>query len=338
MKFWKKLVACLLLSVSSFANAVVPAICTGQFFNPISDLDWNYIFPITVFGVEMTNGLNQNPALMRMMPPVCLCPSVLTLGFPTPGIGMTWWEPTYMVETENRPGCLSSLGGIQVLQNYSMLGSEKSSGEGLEKRQANRMQVHWMTYPVFQVMDMFTQVTCKNPSGIDMVYMTEIDPLWQSDTWSAIFTPEAAIFANPIANAACAVDAVASTLGQTLDPLFWCAGAWGNTYPLAGNTSHSGRDFAENNLITAKFIARFSRMGLLFQTIGPTAICFSHPNPIVVKSQYRFNQTAPIPRRGKAVVFGDSADLQVPPIANMPTREYTNNMIWQGKQCCNRIP
>lgn len=338
MKFWKSLVAIATFAMASAAQAIVPTICTGQFFNPITDLDWNYIFPITTFGVEVGNGTNQNPALMRTMPPVCMCPSVLLLGMPSPGVGMTWWEPTYMVEIENRPGCLSSLGGIQVLANYSTLASEKSTGEGMDRRNVNRMQVHWMTYPVFEMLDMMTSVTCKNPSGLNVMYMTELDPLWQDDTWSAVFTPEAVLFANPIAVAACAVDAVAATLGQTMDPLFWCAGAWGSLYPLSGNTSHSGRDFAENNLVVAKFIARFSRMGLLWQTIGPTAICFSHPNPIVIKSQYRFNQTAPIPRRGKAVVFGDSADLQIPPLTNMPTKEYTNNMIWQGKQCCNRIP
>src|SRR5690606_27049763 len=144
----------------------------------------------------------------------------------------------YLSEVETRPGCLSSLGGIQVLKNYSTLASEKSSGEGMNKRAVNRLQVHWMTYPVFEAMDLMTQVTCKNPSGIDMVYMTEIDPLWQDDTWSAVFTPEAALFANPIAQAACAVDAVAAGLGQTMDALFWCAGSWGNLYPLSGNTSH----------------------------------------------------------------------------------------------------
>lgn len=338
MTLLRSLLLVFLLSLTSLAHAVVPPVCTGRFFNPISDMDWNYMFPISVVGVEMGGGSNQNPALMRAMPPTCMCPSVLTFGYPTLGYGMTWWEPTYMAEVEYRPGCLSSLGGINVLSSYSNLGSEKSTGDGMEKRQTNRMQVHWFTYPVFEVMDMMMQVTCKNPSGIDMMYMTEIDPLWQDDTWSAIFTPEAAVFANPIANAACAVDAVAASLGQTIDPLFWCAGSWGNLYPLSGNTPHSGQDFAENNLIQAKFIARFSRMGMMFQTIGPTAICFSHPNPMVVKSQYRFNQTAPTPRRGKAVVMGDQGLLQTPPVSNMPTQEYTNTMVWQGKQCCNRIP
>ncbi|MNR71714.1 TraU protein [compost metagenome] len=338
MNLLKKLLFAGLLLFSCAAKAVVPAVCTGQFFNPISDLDWNYMFPITALGVEYSNGMNQNPALLRALPPMSQCPSILSFGYPIPCLNTSWWEPQYMTEIENRPGCLSSLGGVQVLQNYSNLGSEKSTGEGLEKRAVNRMQVHWMTYPVFSAMDMMTQVTCKNPSGIDMVYMTEIDPLWQDDTWGAIFTPEAILFTSPIATAACAVDAVASALGQTMDALFWCAGSWGNLYPLTGNSSHSGQDFAENHLLLGKFVARFSRMGLLFQTIGPTAICFSHPNPIVVKSQYRFNQTAPVPRRGRAVVFGDPGTTQMPPVANMPTKEYTNVMIWQGKQCCQRIP
>jgi conjugal transfer pilus assembly protein TraU len=338
MKSIKNILVGALLVAASVTNALAVSQCTGQFFNPISDLDWNYMFPITVAGVQMNNGSNTNPPLMAAMPPVCLCPSVLTFGYPTEGYGSSWWEPTYLVETETRAGCLSSMGGVKVLSNYSGEDSEKSSGAGAQEGSANRVQVHWFTYPAFNAMDIMSDVTCKNPSGIGMTYMTEPDKLWQDDEWGIILSPEAVLFANPIAMAACSVDAVAASLGAPLDPLFWCAGNWGGLYPLTGNTSHTGSDFQENNLILAKFIARFHRMGMLFQTIGPDAICFSHPNPIVVKSQYRFNQTAPWPRKGRAVVFGDSGLTQTPVNSNGPTKEWTNTMIWQGKQCCNRIP
>ncbi|KWT86104.1 MULTISPECIES: TraU family protein [unclassified Variovorax] len=348
MNVFKKLFAAVLMCCAFGASAqqdesgvtgeAQAAICTGEMFNPMN-IDWNNLYPITIVGMQINgSGYNENPVLMQAMPPICYCPSVMTYGYPTMGEGLTYWEPMYLVEVERRPGCMPSMGGMQVLKNYANQGSEKSTGEGLEKRQANRMNVHFITYPVLDMIDQELLAYCKNPSGVDVTYMTEVDPMWQDDTWSGIFTPEASIFTGLTAHAACAVDAAASTLGHTIDALFWCAGAWGNLYPLSGNTSHAGQDFAENNLIAAKFIARFSRLGLLFTTIGPSAICASHPNPMVVKGQYRFNQVGPINRTGRAVVFGDMAEFQYPPTSNAPTQEHTINMIWQGKQCCYRVP
>lgn len=334
MKALKRLAATLILGLSASAHAIVPAICTGQWYNPITDTDWNNIFPITIAGVQLTNGSNTNPPLMNSMPPICVCPTVF--GFPFVGIGVTYWQPTYISEIERRPGCLSSLGGIQALSGYSMLHSEQTTSDNNHTGEtSNRMQVHWYEYPVASMLEIMKSVTCKSSSGFNLAYVTEVDPLWQDDLWSAIFSPESALFANPIAVASCAVDAVASSFSTPLDAMFWCAGTWGQVYPLAGNSSHTGDPFTMNNQIQAKFIARSHRMGLMFQTIGPSAVCSSHPNPIWVKSQYRYNQVAPVQRRGRAVVTGDYGRLfQFPPVTNPPTMEHTVNLIWQGQQCC----
>lgn len=335
MNFFKKLLAIVTLAFAATAShAVVPAVCTGNLFNPISDTDWNNIFPITIAGVPITMGGNTTAPLMAAMPPICVCPTFL--GIPFVGIGLTWWQPQYVAEIERRPGCLSSLGGINVLPGYSMLGSEQAVADSNNTGEAaNRMQIHWYEYPVMSMLQMMESLYCKNPMGFNLAYITEVDPLWQDDVWSAIFAPESSLFANPIANAACAVDAVASSFDFPMDVLFWCAGTWGNVYPLSGNSSHSGDPFAMNNQIQAKFLARNHRMGLQWQTIGPTAVCSSHPNPIWVKSQYRYNQVAPVARRGRAVVTGSNGRLfTFPPVTNMPTQEHTVNLIWQGQQCC----
>lgn len=330
----KKLLATAALLISTTANAVVPAVCTGTFFNPVTDTDWNNMFPISIAGVSMSTSSNTSPPLMQMMPPVCTCPTVV--GIPFVGIGLTWWQPQYVSEIERRPGCLPSLGGVQALKNYSMLHSEQTVADNNHAGESsNRMQVHWYEYPVASMLSMMESISCKNTNGFNLAYMTEIDPMWQDDIWSSIFTPEASLFSNPIAVAACAIDAVASTFDYPLDPMFWCAGTWGAVYPLAGNSGHTGDPFTMNNQIQAKFIARNHRMGLSWQTIGPTAMCGAHPNPIWIKSQYRFNQVAPVARRGRAVVTGSNGKLyQFPPVTNPPTQEHTVNLIWQGQQCC----
>jgi conjugal transfer pilus assembly protein TraU len=340
MKSWKKLLAISLLSLSasafSFTGAIpLPSVCTGKIFNPLTDTDWNNMFPISIAGAQIRGGGATNPPLMMAVPPVCVCPTIF--GFPLPGIMITYWQPLYISEIERRPGCLPSLGGVNILPAYSMLASEQTVNNYGKSKEVNRMQVHWYEYPVFGMLSMMASVWCRNPAGFNLAYVTEIDALWQDDQWSAIFTPEAVLFSNPIATAACAVDAVASNLAYPLDALFWCAGSWGNIYPLAGNSNHSGVPFTMNNQLQAKFIARNHRVGAGWQTIGPTAICSSHPNPIWIKSQYRYNQVAPINRRGLPVVTGSSGMFQFPPITNVPTQEHTVNLIWQGQQCCLKL-
>jgi conjugal transfer pilus assembly protein TraU len=140
-----------------------------------------------------------------------------------------------------------------------------------------------------------------------------------------------------LTQAACSVDAVAASTGFPLDDLFWCAGTWGSVYPLTGNSPTSNSPFQENNLVQAKFIARQSRLGLQWQTIGPSAQCFAHPNPIWIKSMYRVDQVGPIVRRGSPMVIGSPGLKQSPEQSNYPTREDTVNLIWQGQQCCLRL-
>lgn len=336
MKKWLKAAALAFgFTAATSASALVPGTCTGRLFNPVTDTDWNNIFPITIAGARMTSGSNTINPLMAAMPPICVCPTIF--GIPFVGIGITYWQPLYVSEVEYRPGCLSSVGGVDVLPGpYDLLtGQEGSKNQGKGDKPVNRMQVHWYQYPVFSVMEIFKSLTCKSPSGFDLAYVTEVDPLWQDDMWSAVFAPESVLFSNPIAHAACGVDAVAASTAYPLDALFWCAGSWGNLYPLSGNSSHTGDWFASNNQVQAKFIARNARMGLQWQTIGPTAICSSHPNPVWVKSQYRYNQVGPIRRKGRAVSTGDSGKFfQFPPITNTPVQEQTINLIWQGQQCC----
>ena len=311
------------------------AVCNGKMFNPVADVDWNQALPITVAGARVQSGVGTNPVLMEAMPPVCVCPSIL-FGIPLPGIGVTYWEPLSLIEVERRPGCLSSLGGLSVLPSFGMLHSEVQADEA-ETSQTSRMQIHQYQYPLFSMLNVLPNTWCRNAGSFELGYMTEIDYLWQDDMWGGVLTPETALFANPIAQAACTVDAVAANLNYPLDALFWCAGSWGGTYPLTGNSGHGTLGFTRNNQLAAKFIARTARLGLEWQTIGPTAICTAHPNPVIVKSQYRFDQVQPIPRFGRSVTLGSLGLGQVPPVENVPTQEHTVNLIWQGKQCCLKV-
>lgn len=315
-------------SQGSTANA-----CHGQTFNPASDPDWNNLFPITVLGVSV--GGNANPPQMYV-PPVCVCPGIF--GIPSYGIGVTYWQPMYIAEIEKIAGCASSLGGQKILDGYDGLNSEQ--GFFLPDKGAavsTRMQMHWYQYPIFSILDIFKSMICRSESGFNLLYVSEVDSMWQNDTWAGIFNPEASLFANLIAQAACIVDSVAANLAFPVDELFWCAGTWGAVYPLAGTANQSLYPYQLNHLVLAKFLARQARLGLAWRTIGASAICSAHADMFWVKSQYRVDQTYPINRRGSPLVIGAQPIKQNPfMLTNPPGLDSTVSLIWQGQQCCIR--
>jgi len=321
---------CVLAQVSAAEGKLA---CQGRVFNPLSDPDWNNVYPITIADGPM--GPNADPPLMYE-PAVCVCPGIF--GIPSYGIGITYWQPLYISEVQKIAGCSSSLGGKMLLNGYAGLNSEQALAQ-LEKGNphSTRLQLHWYQYPVFSVLEMFLGLTCRNDDGFNLLYSSEVDPIWQNDPWAATIDPEAPLFASLLAQFACMVDSVAASVAFPVDALFWCAGTWGGVYPMSGNAAHSTSTFQIDNLVLAKFLARQSRLGLQFQTIGPLAECDAVPNPIWLKSQFRVNQVYPIPRHGAPLVIGAPPIQQLPPfMTNVPGEDDTVNLIFEGQQCCLR--
>jgi conjugal transfer pilus assembly protein TraU len=100
--------AVLLVSVmlSPRVEAQTPAIpaakstCTGKFVNPITDVCWSCMFPLSVGALKIwpsTRPDTDNPDL-----PVCAC------GSPVPRIGISagFWEPVRLADVTTKP-CVS---------------------------------------------------------------------------------------------------------------------------------------------------------------------------------------------------------------------------------------
>ena len=95
-----------LLFASLLAWPASIATCTGKFPNPITDICWSCILPITIgratianFGGQEDNGGNPSN-------PICTC-----VVNPTIGLSIGFWEPARHVEVVRKPFCLPSLGG-----------------------------------------------------------------------------------------------------------------------------------------------------------------------------------------------------------------------------------
>lgn len=334
IRFYVAAISLLFFTSVGYASSV----CKGDVWLPTTT-NWNNALPIVMGGTSSGGGL-LNPADMKM-PPVCVCKFIGPV--PVPGIGITYWEPLYIAEVTNMPGCLSSLGGVKVLpraltkytESTSALYNADYQGKGGNGNLRN-MQIHWMAYPLFKMLDVFTAIGCQSgTAGFALGGLTEINPLWQTEALSNIFYPLTFLVAAMPAQLACIPDAMTSVLRQPIDPLFWCVGSQGLMYPLTGWSSALENGGADTNLLLlSKFMQTYAQTGALLTTIGTGATCNSHYSPFLKRGQFRFEPIQPVPSP-RTATLGMPVEMWggVPPL-NPADRIDNNFLIWQGRQCC----
>ncbi len=330
----KKYITILIILISFiFSNNLFAKNCSGKMFNPITDVCWDCIFPISI-GAAQTQGANKRHDTENFPSPICVCPGKL-FGAPLPGLAVGFWEAVRLVDVTTRPYCLTNLGGQQIIpENLSL------QQNGIESSNSSEAtyHLHWYISPVNTMLGIIFDSLCLEISsvGFDMAYMTEFDPLFHDDMLSFIINPEAILFANPIAQAACIADSIASTVYKPLDFLFWCAGSQGHLYPFTGNINGGVSSIQITSLIIEKFIAKLHRQFMLPITSGPDAICTPYPLPIIKKSQYRLQTTFPKVGMGK---FGcnpiGKTTILHEQFKKTPYRgEDFGYLIWRKRNCC----
>ncbi|KJV74371.1 traU family protein [Orientia tsutsugamushi str. TA763] len=83
--------------------------CVGRFVNPITDVCWKCLFPITIAGFKVvSSSMPDTNASGRL---ICLCPKPW-IPIPVPGIPVGFWEPVRLVDVTKSPMCMVSLGGL----------------------------------------------------------------------------------------------------------------------------------------------------------------------------------------------------------------------------------
>ncbi|MBB6193242.1 hypothetical protein FHS51_003498 [Sphingobium wenxiniae] len=168
-------------------------------------------------------------------------------------------------------------------------------------------------------------------------YMTEVDPLWQDDSLAALINPEAIIFANPLAKAACAGDCIAGTVNLPLDQLFWCAGCQGGMYPLNGNIPASIGHVQSSRLALSRFAYKMHRQALAWGTMGSAGLCKKYLMPVMRKQQYRFQMTNPIPTVNGRFACSAIGASTMPPDAGRAYPaggEDMGYLVWRKRNCC----
>jgi conjugal transfer pilus assembly protein TraU len=312
------------------------AACHGKMTNPVTDVCWSCIFPISVGGFTVIDGTEEydtkNPSN-----PVCACGSPI----PRVGIRVGFWEPVRMVDVVREPFCFVNLGGIKIDPGagFTTAARGSQSYDDSQTRSSN-YQVHWYEYPALVWLELITFVTCLEKGDFDLAMMSEFDPGWDDDIASLVISPEAALFGNPIAQGACAADCAAASSGKLpLDALFWCAGCHGSMYPLNGSIGNQTSAIQGSSLLVERMTFKLHREGLLWGTMGEAGVCQSYPMPIMDKSQYKSQLTYPMTAFNKGDVMACNPYGRTTVLwesgKSMPYKgEDFGYLIWRKRNCC----
>ena len=321
----KKLIATILFTLSLYnvnVKACVPnPTATAQI---IATMCHSCVFPLSVGGVQLIQGVMPDPSTI-VSSPICVCNDP----FPRIGIPVSFFEPSRIIEVVSVPFCFSSL-GIPAPPNPALSGTKPSGGTSTKN---TFMQVHYMIFPVYALMEIATDFVCLQVSATDYAYISEVDPTWQDDTLAAFLNPEALLFGNPISNLACIADSVSSSVYFPLDPLFWCMGSWGNAYPLTGHKDTSGDFIQDTAAIAARMIYKLHRELVLWGSWGQAGLCGYYPMPIWRKTPYRLQPILPIPHP-IGIVIGQTG-LVWSMFKNIPM-SFDNfaYMLFKKRECC----
>ena len=188
--------------------------CEGRFVNPITDICWSCIFPLSLGSIKVSQGKVPDTANPSM--PIQICPAPPPL-FRRIGLAIGYWEPMALTDVTRSPGCMVNLGFSLPAFGKTAQGTAKK-----DEKQVNGAfyHVHWYKYPLTYWLNIITSLGCLEGGDLDIAYLSEIDPTWTDSSLTTILNPEAVIFANPIAQGACAADAIASAFNMPLDVLF----------------------------------------------------------------------------------------------------------------------
>lgn len=272
--------------------------CVGKFPNPITDICWSCIFPISIGSFQLMNINGQEDNGENPPSPICSCGMD-----PIIGLSIGFWEPARLVEVVRKPFCMVSLGGLDMSSDMAV----PEAGRGVLPgggRQSAFYQAHYYLNGAMNWLGVIADFACNEQVGYDLAYITEVDPLWNDDLLTAILNPEAVLFANPIAQAACAADCVKASTGFGFKEMFWCAGCQGGLYPLDGNIADHMGGVRDAELLTQRMMAKMHRELIAWGWHGTQGLCGPYLLPVMDKTAYKAQLLYPIPATAK---FPDSA-------------------------------
>ncbi|MFP3524637.1 conjugal transfer pilus assembly protein TraU [Pantoea sp. SIMBA_072] len=308
------------------ATAAVSNAGDGRWVNPISDVCWKCLFPMSLGNIQLASGAH--PDTPNPASPIQMCPYGI---FYRLGLAIGFWEPLALTDVTREPGVMVNMGGFKI--NLGRTGAGRG-GQSDSPTPGSFYHVHWYKYPLIYWLNIITSTGCMQTGDMDIAYLSEVDPLWNDSTLAMILNPEVALFNNLLAQGACAADSIASTAGVPLDPLFWCAGAQGSMYPFTGFTSNEFSPLEASLLVSERMAFKLHREGLVMETIGAdVAVCYQYPSPIIPKSRWRYQMVNMYPEPNDCHPFGTTTQLWGSVHNSPATKKNFGYLMWRKRNC-----
>ena len=307
---------------------VQASICKGHFINPITDICWDCLFPLTIGSSKVVKGsypdTDSNPKNI-----VCQCTGETGPRF---GLSIGYWEPFALVDVTRKPFCMVNLGVQLNISSMGLGGSQQPSEDG----RGAFYYVHWYKYPVIYWLNIIASLGCMQNDGFDIVMPTELDVTWNDSELAFVLNPEATLFTSLPARASCALDATKSLKGTASNTLFWCQGAQGSTYPLTGFVANQTSPISAATLLAERLDFKLHRVGAIRDSVGKDspALCYTYASAIMPKSRYRYQMTNTIPDAKRCHPFGHTVTSWETGHTTPADGDNFGFMIWRKRNCC----
>ena len=316
--------------IGLFMPALVAGACHGRIMNPVTDVCWPCLFPLTLGSVTMAH--SALPDTKNPSNPVCAC---VTGEMPKVGLAVGFWEPVYLVDVTRQPFCFPTLGGftLSVPLNLRHGGTLRD----LAHRQSE-YHVHLIKFPILSLLELLTDGMCGEAPDVDIVFPSELDPTWQNEALALYQHPEAIAVANPVMIATCSLDCIKANTGLPLNHLFWCQGCQGGLYPFTGRVAAHVGGVQASSLLVGRLLAKGHRDGLLWRTASDqsTQLCAKHLSPFIPKDTYRLSMVYPKPVTHEAgcMPLGRSTTLWEAGHEYPADGEDFGWLVWRKRNCC----
>jgi conjugal transfer pilus assembly protein TraU len=293
---------------------LLPLLAHAEILNPVTDICWSCALPIYSAGTNVTPSTKD---YINHKKTFC-SPREGILGIP-----ISYFEPKKVIEVSTKPFHLVAFGG-------------KALSRPTAKKRGHRYayHAHYWTYPVMQLLNLAEHYACSSGGELSMGYMSEFDPFWFDDQWNAILVPEALLFSNLLAQAACIPDCMLTTLHKPQDLLFWCSGCQGSYWPMNGFVNHVRGPVQASSLIVHRLLGKLHRWGTdkTFEKDNYLEKTYSaYPR----KTAYKLQLALPIKQTVKKCPPLGASEHDWGFMKSYPHRgESFAYIIWERSHCC----
>jgi conjugal transfer pilus assembly protein TraU len=324
----------LALSITAKAGSVnskLPNTCHGKLINPVTDVCWSCLFPLSIGNAVVAKGNNPDTANPKSAICHCSMRNVLKVG-----LSVGYWEPARVADVTTEPFCFVGLGGHKL--NLSAIGKSGTISHNRQLR-SSTYQAHWYVYPLLSWLNLIDSSACQQKEDLDVLYLSEFDPLWQNDALRMIVDADSLLLSNLVAQSACSADCIASTFKLPLDKLYWCSGCQGSMFPLTGHVGAHLGGVQASSLIAQRVNFLLHKWGVAKDWDGQDSanLCHSHKNHQLKKSIYRQQMLYPVANTngkhscnplGKSTLLWEAGKEY--PIGG----EMFSYLVWRKHNCC----